>query len=46
MYAKCGSMEDAWRAFTKMPSRNVVSWNEIILGKCKMWAKAEGIGIS
>jgi len=42
MYAKCGSMEDAWRAFTKMPSRNVVSWNVIILGhaKCGLGQKA------
>ncbi len=35
MYAKCGSMEDAWRAFTKMPSHNVVSWNVIILARAK-----------
>jgi pentatricopeptide repeat protein len=33
MYAKCGSMEDAWRVFNKMPSRNVVVWNAI-LGGC------------
>ncbi len=33
MYAKCGSMEDAWRVFNKMPSRNVVTWNAI-LGGC------------
>ncbi len=31
MYVKCGSMEDAWRVFNKMPSCNVVSWN-IMLG--------------
>jgi pentatricopeptide repeat protein len=24
-YAKCGSMEDAWKVFKKMPSQNVVS---------------------
>jgi pentatricopeptide repeat protein len=35
MYAKCGSMEDAWRVFNKMPSRDVVSWNAI-LGGCAM----------
>jgi pentatricopeptide repeat protein len=42
MYAKCGSMEDAWRAITKMPSCNVVSWNVIILGsaKCGLEQKA------
>jgi pentatricopeptide repeat protein len=25
MYAKCGSMEDAWRVFNKMPSQDVVT---------------------
>jgi pentatricopeptide repeat protein len=35
MYAKCGSMEDAWRVFNKMPSRGVISWNAI-LGGCAM----------
>jgi pentatricopeptide repeat protein len=25
MYAKCGSLEDAWRVFNKMPSRDVVT---------------------
>ncbi len=35
MYAKCGSMEDAWRVFNKMPSLDVVSWNAI-LGGCAM----------
>jgi pentatricopeptide repeat protein len=35
MYTKCGSIEDAWRVFNKMPSRNVVTWNAI-LGGCAM----------
>jgi pentatricopeptide repeat protein len=35
MYAKCGSMEDAWRVFNKVPSRDVVTWNAI-LGGCAM----------
>ncbi|CAM6077302.1 unnamed protein product [Sphagnum tenellum] len=35
MYAKCGSMEDAWRVFNKMPSCGVISWNAI-LGGCAM----------
>ncbi|CAM6035383.1 unnamed protein product [Sphagnum compactum] len=34
MYAKCGSMEDAWRVFNKMPSRDVVTWTAMILGYC------------
>jgi pentatricopeptide repeat protein len=42
MYVKCGSMEDAWRVFKKMPSRDVVSWNVMILGhvKCGQGQKA------
>ncbi|CAN5958558.1 unnamed protein product [Sphagnum jensenii] len=32
MYAKCGSIEDAERVFTSMVTRNVISWNAIILG--------------
>jgi pentatricopeptide repeat protein len=35
MYAKCGSTEDAWRVFNKMPSQNAVTWNAI-LGGCAM----------
>jgi hypothetical protein len=35
MYAKCGSIENAWRVFKKMPSRNVGTWNAI-LGGCAM----------
>ncbi|XP_078436659.1 pentatricopeptide repeat-containing protein At4g20770-like [Wolffia australiana] len=32
MYAKCGAIGDARRLFDQAPSRNVVSWNEMILG--------------
>jgi len=32
MYAKCGSMDDAWRVFSKMPSRDVVTWTTMISG--------------
>jgi pentatricopeptide repeat protein len=32
MYAKCGSMEEAWRVFNKMPSHDVVSWNTLLRG--------------
>ncbi|CAK9213816.1 unnamed protein product [Sphagnum troendelagicum] len=38
MYAKCGSIEDAWKMFKKMPSRDVVTWNTMILG-FDMYAK-------
>ncbi len=42
MYAKCGSIEDAWRVFNKMPSRDVVTWTAMILGhvKCRKGQKA------
>ncbi len=35
IYAKCGSIEDAGRVFNKMPSRDVVIWNAMILGCVK-----------
>jgi pentatricopeptide repeat protein len=35
MYAKCGSMEDAWNVFKNMPSRDVVTWTTMILGHVK-----------
>jgi pentatricopeptide repeat protein len=34
IYAKCGSIEDAWR-FNNMSTRDVVSWNAMILGQVK-----------
>ncbi|CAM6023970.1 unnamed protein product [Sphagnum balticum] len=42
MYTKCGSIEDAWRVFNKMSSRNVVCWNALLLGhvKCGQGQKA------
>lgn len=30
MYAKCGSLEDACRAFTGLPRRDLVTWNAMI----------------
>ncbi|KAH9551846.1 hypothetical protein CY35_09G034700 [Sphagnum magellanicum] len=35
MYVKCGSMEDVWRLFNKMPIRTVVAWSALILGHVK-----------
>ncbi len=32
MYAKCGSMEEAWKVFNKMPLHDVVSWNAMLGG--------------
>ncbi|CAK9204512.1 unnamed protein product, partial [Sphagnum troendelagicum] len=38
MYAKCGSLEDAWRVFNKMPTRDVVAWNGMIFGHVRSGA--------
>ncbi|XP_057833052.2 pentatricopeptide repeat-containing protein At3g12770 [Cryptomeria japonica] len=32
MYAKCGKIDKACEVFDRMPQRNVVSWNAMILG--------------
>jgi pentatricopeptide repeat protein len=32
MYTKCGSMEDAWQVFQKLPDKNVYSWTAMITG--------------
>ncbi len=45
MYAKCGSIEDAWRVFNKMPSRNVVTWSAIILGHVKCGQGQKELGL-
>jgi pentatricopeptide repeat protein len=45
IYAKCGSMEDAWSVFNKMPAQNVVTWTAMILGhmQCGQGQKALGL---
>lgn len=35
MYAKCGSMEESYRVFSEMPSKDIVSWNTMIGGYSK-----------
>jgi pentatricopeptide repeat protein len=42
MYAKCGSIEDAWSVFNSMPLRDAVAWSAMILGhaKCGQGQKA------
>ncbi len=35
--AKCGSMEDENRVFSKMPLRNVISWNSILVAFAMHW---------
>jgi pentatricopeptide repeat protein len=35
MYAKCGSMEDAWRVFKKISSQDIGTWIAMVLGHVK-----------
>jgi pentatricopeptide repeat protein len=35
MYAKCGSMEDVYKMFNKMPLQDVVTCNDMILEHVK-----------
>ncbi|KAL4556403.1 hypothetical protein LXL04_039054 [Taraxacum kok-saghyz] len=35
MYSNCGSMEDAYKVFDKMPQRNLSSWDTMITGLAK-----------
>jgi pentatricopeptide repeat protein len=44
LYAKFGSIEDAWRVFSRMPMCNVVAWTTIF-GSCEMWSRATGTSI-
>ncbi|KGN66689.1 pentatricopeptide repeat-containing protein At4g32450, mitochondrial [Cucumis sativus] len=39
MYSKCGSMDDAYTIFNKMPSRNITSWDTMIT-----WLAKNGLG--
>jgi len=41
----CGSTEDAWRLFEKMPSGDMVTWNVVGFGTCEMWARLKLSGI-
>jgi hypothetical protein len=42
MYAKCGSIEDAYRVFNKIPAQDVITWTAMISGhvKCGQGQKA------
>eukprot|EP01018_Ginkgo_biloba_P016413 Gb_16508 [translate_table: standard] len=43
MYAKCGSLKDAWHVFVAMPQKNVVSWTAMIDGYGKHGHAKEAI---
>jgi pentatricopeptide repeat protein len=46
MYAKCGSIQDAQLVFNRMTTRNVVSWNSMILGHVKCGQGLQALKLS
>jgi len=42
MYAKCGSIEDVWGLFNRMPMHDAIAWSAMIMGhvKCGQGHKA------
>ncbi|KAL7169968.1 hypothetical protein ACSBR2_034924 [Camellia fascicularis] len=44
-YAKCGSMEDSFLVFSKLPERNIVSWNALICGYAQNGRGREAIDL-
>ncbi|GFP90069.1 pentatricopeptide repeat-containing protein at3g51320 [Phtheirospermum japonicum] len=45
MYSKCGRVDIARVIFDKMPTKNVVSWNAMVLGHCIHGDPVDGIGL-
>ncbi|XP_057826060.1 pentatricopeptide repeat-containing protein At4g39530 [Cryptomeria japonica] len=43
MYAKCGSLGDARKVFDKIYTRDVISWNAMILGYAMHWCSKEAL---
>lgn len=43
VYVKCGSLSDAKDVFERMPQRDVISWNALMLGYAQMDAGAESL---
>jgi len=41
MYTKCGSIDDYWREFNRMPRCNVVAWNAMVPKHVKSGLRVE-----
>jgi pentatricopeptide repeat protein len=46
MYAKCGTMVDAQRAFSNMAVCDVITWNSMILGHVKCGQRLKALELS
>ncbi len=46
MYAKCGNIVDAQRAFSNMAVCDVVTWNSMILGRVKCGQRLKALELS
>ncbi|KAI3945468.1 hypothetical protein MKW92_048797 [Papaver armeniacum] len=44
MYASCGAIEEAYRAFRGMLHRSLISWNTMIVGFAKQGCRVEALG--
>eukprot|EP01018_Ginkgo_biloba_P030303 Gb_38441 [translate_table: standard] len=45
MYAKCGSIENAWHVFDKICRRDIVSWNAMIAGYAQNGHASEALSL-
>ncbi|KAI3412416.1 uncharacterized protein J3R85_017337 [Psidium guajava] len=45
MYASCGSIDEAYEVFRKMPRRSTASWTTIMIGFAKQGLADEALGI-
>lgn len=45
MYSKCGEVVNAWVVFKGMPTKNVVSWNSMILGYAQNGKDLEALAL-
>ncbi|KAI3856157.1 hypothetical protein MKW92_044649 [Papaver armeniacum] len=45
MYASCGAIEEAYRAFRGMLHRSLISWNTMIVGFAKQGCRVEALGV-